>query len=1449
MKTHPFDGARRGFSFHIAAIVALVLAVTLLTPSISSATDTTKPQLDSPSATTTTSKLTGSGTEDFWLTAEIDYSSLPEPCKYWPSSWAYLTNDATGETQWSDRDLMADDGLSGTARFKTTGVRYPGGSVTLRLYSKLENGYACHDSAVPSDASSLVPHHIEKINIGWDKPEVLDVYASEISGISGIAIEVSPSWTGFTEIPSAGGVAMYLITDYGTPQQVVKPISSYCYHPGSKGNICYYQGRVRDNEALGVAALPTNIVPEQSTTWPPQGAISHRVGFTEIPGPEDIPEMTKGGPSESAMCNRVCTGDPIDTYSGNFYETKSDLTIPGRIGIDVSRHYSVGNLGTVGAFGDGWTLGYDMSIEGTASSSTATVIEPSGNRSAFSLSSALYTPVSPMLRADLVKTASGWEYTRWDENLSYVFDLNGKLVSIKDRNNNVVTIERTGGHISKIEEGSRSVALTWVSNRLTSAVDHTGRTVSYQYDGAQQLASRTDPMGKIASYAYDSKNRVTTMTFEDGGVAGNVYDDNNRVTEQALPSGKTIGLQYGVIESSGKVANVETTGDVVKTFTYLRGRIISFMDSSDPSAGFKNTYNTKGLLLASSYTNEVPKQDIFNYDSAGNLIRKEEALSGAVDEFSWDAEHRLTAHTEPSGVRTESTFDGRGNLISSKVVPTDGAPSRSVAYGVSASGEPTSVTNPLGGVSAMEYNTVGDLVSTTDPVGGRTSYENDPLGRPLKIVSPGGNTDGVGEDEAAKFTESFTYDANGNVTETSNQFGTTSYQYDPMNRPVSITDARSKTKTVAYEPGGKPAKITHPDGSVDAFTYNVNTGERTSWTDPQKQTTTYSRSGDTRTTTAPDGTVSAIRQTVGPKSITTELIDDEHPDGIVVRENHPLDASLYPHGGTSEVVANHSARNSAGQVTRDISEGVDVIYEYNGFGELAVQAGADRNVAYGYDPAGNINSITYPDGTAVSREMDAAGRVTKITDWKGVVYTLDYNASGQISSMVSSTGLSYTQTHDGALATSKVWKDSLGTVLASFENTHEASGLLTSDSKQLSNDPADVRDFQWTDNGALAKIGSQPVTWDGRLLTNTGSLALDYDAATGRVTSATGAGVERSYGYDSTGNRISVSSGTETTEYQWDLLDKLTRLDGTSYSYGNDGLRTSVGEKQQVYDQGLKLLTDGSAKYLWSPDGSLLAQDALVGSLTPGVAGEAITDTMGSVYSLVTQENGVFAALAQYSYSAFGERTLTSGADVSAMGFTSEQHDDSGLIYLRFRYMDPHIGQFISVDPMVGSTLDPYGYASGNPLQMTDPLGLMTLFGWSDDTWSSIGFGLGVTATVATIAAATILTGGAALIIVGGIATTASIGSAAIGTVEAIEACDDGSWGSEACSWATGGAAIGLLPYTPPMRALNAQAIRTTPRHLSRIDTSAWELRRTNTRFTYNAISESGYLYDLANPC
>jgi RHS repeat-associated protein len=56
-------------------------------------------------------------------------------------------------------------------------------------------------------------------------------------------------------------------------------------------------------------------------------------------------------------------------------------------------------------------------------------------------------------------------------------------------------------------------------------------------------------------------------------------------------------------------------------------------------------------------------------------------------------------------------------------------------------------------------------------------------------------------------------------------------------------------------------------------------------------------------------------------------------------------------------------------------------------------------------------------------------------------------------------------------------------------------------------------------------------------------------------------------------------------------------------------------------------------------------------------------------------------------------------------GFGEGYTDPTGLIYLVNRYYDPATGQFLSVDPKVSVTRQPYEYASNNPVVYNDPMG------------------------------------------------------------------------------------------------------------------------------------------------
>ncbi len=78
-------------------------------------------------------------------------------------------------------------------------------------------------------------------------------------------------------------------------------------------------------------------------------------------------------------------------------------------------------------------------------------------------------------------------------------------------------------------------------------------------------------------------------------------------------------------------------------------------------------------------------------------------------------------------------------------------------------------------------------------------------------------------------------------------------------------------------------------------------------------------------------------------------------------------------------------------------------------------------------------------------------------------------------------------------------------------------------------------------------------------------------------------------------------------------------------------------------------------------------------------------------------------------YSNFGIQTIESGTKVTPFGFQGSYSDSTGLVYLINRYYDPATDAFMSIDPDIDETDQPYVFTNDDPLNGTDPLGLK---GW-----------------------------------------------------------------------------------------------------------------------------------------
>ncbi|MCZ7990560.1 RHS repeat protein, partial [Pseudomonas aeruginosa] len=237
---------------------------------------------------------------------------------------------------------------------------------------------------------------------------------------------------------------------------------------------------------------------------------------------------------------------------------------------------------------------------------------------------------------------------------------------------------------------------------------------------------------------------------------------------------------------------------------------------------------------------------------------------------------------------------------------------------------------------------------------------------------------------------------------------------------------------------------------------------------------------------------------------------------------------------------------------------------------------------------------------------------------------------------------------------------------------------------------ASSQDYQYApDSNRLTAIGAQAVTSDAA-----GNLTQDRPA--------------RKLAYDAQGRLQSVSlDGQQVAEYRYNALGqrivKLTPESVTTYLYGPDG--QLLGEAEH----------DGSGRklraryYLWLDSLPLATIDAdydaqgKVGNPTLLYLHGDHLDTP----RLATDASGQIAW--QWQSDAFGRgEALSQGSTQVNLRFPGQYYDaESGLHYNYFRDYDPETGRYVESDPigLVGG-LNTYGYVEGNPLGLSDPLGL-----------------------------------------------------------------------------------------------------------------------------------------------
>jgi RHS repeat-associated protein len=816
---------------------------------------------------------------------------------------------------------------------------------------------------------------------------------------------------------------------------------------------------------------------------------------------------------------------------------------------------------------------------------------------------------------------------------SYAYDSAGNLTSLTDPRGKTTTMtyDSRGNELTETAPAPLSYVQTWTHNARndpTSYQNGRGKTTSYGYDGAGNLTSVTDPLSHTTTFGYDTggKGLLVSLTDPRSKTTSYGYDAYGNRNQIVDPLGNTATMSYDT-----------NTGDLL-TLVDPRGNA----SSANPN-DYKTSFSSDAAGHLLSKTDPLGHVTSFSYDDNGNRITFTNALNKTWT-YSFNAANELNQETAPDSSTITTTYTARGELASisdqlghttsygyddagrlvSKVMPRGNLSGATPAdytwaYGYDASGNRTSLTDPLGHETDYAYDALNRLTSVTDPLTHATSYGydadgnltsvTDALGDPttlsyddadrlLSKVTPRGNVSGSNPSD---YTWAYGYDAAGNRTSVSDPLGNqASFSYDDSGRLVASVDPRgnlpgcgcasSYTTAYGYDEAGNRTSVTDPLSHTTIFAYDRD-GRLQSKTDPVSHTTSYGYDAADRLTgvTAPDSSLTSYGyDQVG--NLTTRTDANLHATSYGYDAAHRLTSVTNPLGkiwsfgydadgeltSREDAIANAASNPSLGTTTFSFDRaGRKIGIDYSD---------STPDVSYGYDIADRLTSLSDGAGSK-GYGYDASDRLTSVTRGSSS-FGYAYDAAGNLTqtSYPDSTAVGYAYDHADRLTSL-----TQGSELTSYG--YDAAGALTS--KTLPNGIVEGRSYDHA--GRLVELSNTKTTGGSTQVYSDDVITLDAAGNPTQVSKPGGAFETYSYDnldrltsvcyqsscpnnsdpkiswtFDPVGNRQSETRSTGTLSYSYNAGDQLSSTsDGTtttSYSYDADGRETGKGSTSFGWD-------------------------------------------------------------------------------------------------------------------------------------------------------------------------------------------------------------------------------------------------------------------------------------------
>jgi len=1011
--------------------------------------------------------------------------------------------------------------------------------------------------------------------------------------------------------------------------------------------------------------------------------------------------------------------DPINCATGNLTETHADLAVQGHgPSLQLVRYYNsqvAWAQSSAGSFGYGWSSSYSARLIFNAEKTVATVVHDNGSTLQFTLSGGVWTAPS-WTQSTLVKFGESYLYKQPDHTM-LEFNAAGRLLTISDRH-------------------GLSLGLTYgTSGRLERVEDEAGRKLTFAYNSGGQVEKVTDPMGRIAKYSYTSGNltsvtlpgsetprwkfgynsahELTSLTNGRGFVTTTTYDTSHRATTQTDPLNRKYTFTYKETNGIAETTITEPNGTTTLEKFNEAGSPTSITHGVGTSleAETKYTYGLGFWLL--SATDPLGHTTSYTYDSRGNKLTEKDP-NGLERKWSYNSTNDIVSTTDPKGAVTTITRNSFGDPTSIK--RTVGVATQESKYVYDEDGDLLKITDPMGrntsyiydlgdrglrfwelrGVSGNEeivhtwgYNSNGEVTQEVDGRGFEsgneisqftTKYVISGQGRVTEITDPLGNVTKMG------------YDGNGNVNSMTDQNGnTTTFVFDAADQRTEVKAANGAISKTSYDSMGHVASRTSPTGNTSEYKYDI-LGRVTETIDPlgRKTVSEYDLAGNLTKATDPEG---------------RSIVYSYDPGGRGTKVD-------YSSAGTSDVTYAYDPNGNVTEMT-DGSGTTKKTYDVLDRPTEIVNGKAEA-VKYEYNLAGDVTKLTYPNGKAITRSYDSIGRLEKIVDWFGAETKFSYyrNSLQKATTFPAVSGnvdeYSYNSRGD---VTQIAMKQGLE-VAASLNYSWSKAGQLEKViQKGFPEEPEELV-YEYDQVKRLSKGAGTPYEYDSaNNPTKIGSALYTYDKGSQIATATTG-----TYVFNKLGQRVKSTppSGPATT-YAYDQAGNLTSLQrpaegefteiNNTYKYDGAGLRVSEFNNGSTYPMvwdGISdlplLLRKGNDYYIYGPEGLPIEQ------ITSSLTLYFHHDQQGST-RLLTGVTG--SVVGTYEYGPYGTLDGHTGTESTQIGYAGQYRAHTNRsIYLRERVYDPSTAQFLSTDPAVQASGEPYSYAADDPVNQTDPTGL-----------------------------------------------------------------------------------------------------------------------------------------------